>query len=192
MSFPLFTGKIVHFYVDEALNKDYCQKTFQIVAALRDKYPIESVCNPKEDYAYWKNLKERWALDDLVIIEQDIVFTEEQLVELLECEHRDCTYACKLYPATTLLPEPVWSIGENHLPNRIRLYTLEEKPEFCNFSAIGFIKLSLETQKRVMLNTPTHWKFVDLAIFGEIKDLKLHVHYEVEHGHGAENGDGVN
>jgi len=177
--------KILHLYVDKALGWEHCKKTFEIVAELKDEFGIESVyLDENDDYAYWKALMSVWAQDDLLTIEQDLIFTREQLNEILKCKHKDCTFAFKLYPVTTALPYIVWSIGENLLPSQIRLFREEEKPKFCNFTSLGFTKLSLETQVRTPLDlTPWHWKFVDIGTIGKLKDLKVHVHYGVEHAH---------
>jgi len=191
MSVPPFSHKIVHFYVDKALGWEHCKKTFQTVEALKDKYNIESVClDGSNDYAYFNALAQVWGLGNLVTIEEDIIFTEKQLLELLKCKQTDCAFAFKLYPVTTMLDKPVWSIGENLLPQRIRLYTLEERPKFCNFTSLGFTKLSKETQNKINISDllpwtalSPHWKFLDLVTVGRIPDLKVHVHYEVEHGH---------
>ena len=181
---PPFSGKIVHFYVDKAEGWDYCKRTFEIVESLREKYGIESKrLDSGDPNAYWKALKEVWGEGRLVTIEQDIVFTEEQLLELLRCKRWDCTFAYRLYPASTALPFIVWSIGENLLPHRIRLYREDEKVKFCNFSATGFLKLCKKTQLKVPLEKPTHWKTVDMAIMSSLRDPKIHVHYEVEHAH---------
>jgi len=182
LSSPNLSHRIVHFYVDKAFYWAHCQRTFALIESLREDYNIESVrLDGSDDYAYWKALKELWGLADLLLIQQDIVFTEEQLNEILECEHPDCAFAYRLYPITTALPDEVWSVGENRLPERIRLFTIEEKPEFCSFASLGFIKLSKDTQRKVELDAPVTWRFIDLETIGKVKDAKIHVHYEVEH-----------
>jgi len=187
LTVPQFSGLILHFYVDGAQNWERCRKTFEVIESLKEKYGIVSVClDPTDDYAYWKAVQAVWGSDDIVIIEQDIVFKEKHLLELLKCKHKDCAFAFVLYPATTQLAAPYWNLAENYLPDRIRLYSLEEKPKFCQL-AWGFVKLSKETQSRIDLTSSdlVHWKFLDIGTIGRLRDLKIHVHYdpEVEHAH---------
>jgi hypothetical protein len=130
-----------------------------------------------DDYAYWRLLKAHWTgVDDLLVIEQDIEITAEVLPSFDDCEEPWCVYEYKqTYKSSVSM--------------------LKE--------ALGCTRFSAELQRTVPFPRAAQWKFLDLAISGEIKMVTFqktgmvfypgmkgasglmasHVHGEVKHHH---------
>lgn len=66
-----------------------------------------ATCVLSADYEY--ALRKAWGCGrDLIVLEQDLVPTMEQLADIASCDQALCAYAYQIYPVSTALPEPVY------------------------------------------------------------------------------------
>lgn len=149
----------------------------------------------KDVYSYWKILSKYWTKDDILIQEHDVLPTQEQLKEILNCPYKDCVF---LYDTDLKLPEfnrntSAWNYKDLSLDwsngiisNNIMFYNPADIPEFTQGSTFGFIKISKERQLAVPFDKPIEWhRGLDsyTSYISAQKGFKLHIHKFVEHRH---------
>ena len=150
----------------------------------------------KDEYSYWKALSKYWGKDDIIIQEHDILPTEEQLNELINCKYKDCVF---LYDTDLKLPHndrhlSAWSYKDlklnwkkGILADNILFYDSLKPPEFTQGSTFGFIKISKARQLNIPFNDPLKWT-TGLDSYASYLSAQaglplLHVHKYVDHRH---------
>ena len=129
---------------------------------------------------YWRGLAEWWDSDEtLVNLEHDIEATDDQVDELLDCQHSLCSWAYRCHWASTGLPHDVYAHGTGDRYRNTHYLTGGEP--WADWSAIGFLKIG--PGARVGPLAPATWSEVELSIEAAI-DGPVHMHWpEVTHHH---------
>jgi len=164
----------------------------------RDNGFIMKVTDHKDDYSYWKALREVWNKDDLINLEHDVLPTQEQLEELEKCKEDLCTFVYdtdninyKGYNANVNMSS-VWNYSyfdNNRVPDPkqfVKIY--DENIKYSQGSVFGFIKISKKIQNELdeFMNTPIRWfEGIDSVISYQTAKLgyKWHIHRYVTHNH---------
>lgn len=120
-----------------------------------------------DDLMYSKAVRSLWGgPDKLIIQEHDVDFPSDRADELVNCSYPYCTVPYLLYPVTTGLDEPVYSIRNDYFDadgNEVLFSWADKGEEFVNFSALGLVKLGAQ---RKSLSPPplTHWASLDVCV----------------------------
>ena len=160
-------------------------KGYNNMIELRRKLKIQPIETGGNDWGYHRALSSVWGKEDFIMIEHDVVPTEEQIQELIDCSHKDCTFAASIskpLPGTQEEKDRMSFYGTLNLWNlwdtidgRGQQYRKNQQPEFAK--GIMMCKISLETQKKIgNLKPVPYWEVYSLFPL-------MHVHYEVEHDH---------
>jgi len=193
---------ILHPYTELATRgEERYRKTWQLITFLsvfsKERVKVESRLTTKyDDEAYYKVLKSVWAKDDLLIIEEDKIASIDQVTDIINCPKPCCTGFYKIYFTDTTkgnLPSYVWSVGDLSyvwsVGNMNTPATQEPYPkqEYYHFAGTGFLKISLELQKKTNLDLITHRRYqdgLDMQLFKIMSPIDVHLHSpEVEHRH---------
>lgn len=149
----------------------------------------------KDEYSYWKILSKYWGKDDILIQEHDVLPTEEQLNEIINCKYKDCVF---LYDTDLHLPNfnnktSAWNYRDlslnwqqGILADNIEFYNPKNPMEFTQGATFGFIKISKEKQLAIDFSQPIEWhRGLDsyTSYVSAQKGFKMHVHKYVEHRH---------
>lgn len=138
-------------------------------------YTVEPVV---KDDDYWLTLMSYWNRDDLLIVEQDIMPTADHIEGLLSCPYDACTVPYYLAEDRLSIFR---FIGRENAPQNAH-YRPEDRPDFCEGSSIGLVKLTRHAQSHVRLHAQPylrHWSMNDFWISRELWNAKIpwHVHY---------------
>lgn len=189
---------ILHVYTDKRVEEQ--QETKRFVSELSTLgYRTHSVLATGESH-YWKALRSFWLDDDLIVIEQDIVSTEQVIRELIRCHFDACT--------VPYCVDGHWSIGESlyGIDNAVgptgptnlgELQTVATKwyhrpfPKLAPVSSFGLVKISRRLQFEVSLDDypvpGRHWSLIDSwfsAVLTKRIGLEWHVHDHIaRHNH---------
>lgn len=119
-----------------------------------------------DDLMYSKAVRSLWGgPDKLIIQEHDVDFPSDRAEELVNCSYPYCTIPYLLYPVTTGLDEPVYSIRNDYFDangNEVFSWATQKK-KFANFSALGLVKLGAQ-RKSIMPPPLTHWASLDVCV----------------------------
>ena len=157
---------------------------------------IDSVLATEPDH-YWQHMKRIWGEGDLIIIEQDIVPTQDHLTKLAQCGFPACTvpYMVNGHWSTG---RSVYERSDAYGPTgRINLgelqpvYTEWYTDKLVPVSGLGLVKISKELQDKLPIeNYPIpnhHWSYLDTwisAYMNVMLGLEWHTHYPtVTHNH---------
>lgn len=197
--------RILHPYTPN-YRMDAQQHTFQaldVISSDFDSLPVSKLTinhckTPNKIDAYEQVIIQNWGLDDLIICEQDIVPTTQDIKSLIECSCSVCVAAHYLYPC---------SIGGNHPViahrkwNGQKIEWLTEGERFADIVALGLIKIDKEVQQATNINLLQRglWDSIDIRLsdllrqaMARMADVRnpnqlytpFHVHYPiVEHRH---------
>lgn len=181
---------ILHTYTD--LRLDDQKETRVQIGFIGDYYGTkvisEKMIAPDD---YWSFLLRHWGKEDIIIIEQDVVPSVGKIARIRDCHYKVCTYP-------HILAAGQWSVfdiepqtGRFDTFNLAYFWTMY--PRFADGSSLGFIKISLDTQKRIPLwEYPVakyEWWYLDSFISWHLKRLhqRVHVHAsEVKHNRTVE------
>lgn len=124
---------------------------------------------------YWRGLAAVWDhAGSLINIEHDMEVTDAHIAELEECPHPLCTFAYASHWVTTHQRTDVYShrIGDRYITEGV---------EWCEKSAIGLCKLTLEQRSTPL--APRPWSHVEESIEAVVTP-PWHVHWPpVTHHH---------
>ena len=198
---------ILHPYTPEARPKDQIE-TQEFLAKWRKDYSQYPVIDREvHTFEYELLINELWRKrEDFIIVEHDIVPTQEQLLEIINCPEPLCAAWYWCYPASTKAKEPMPSIRNikrveyvSDYPNVLewRPIDSENLPKTCDVYPLGLTKFTAEVMQKVAVkdffddkNTnPEYWRVYDtrLGIATYHAGFKCHIHKEVKHNHrGAE------
>lgn len=171
---------IIFWFTEDAVLK--YRDRFEFMEKLRLRYPIHyEITTVNSDYSPSDVLRRYWGKGlDIILIDQDMEFTEEQLRSLIACEEKRCIYY--YHPRGA-------SDGYVTLWNeKGRFYTEDEasKMQLAERTASGFMKISASEQARDMkrFTVRTKWnggEGIDNAIMSNLNYPKWHVHGKVGH-----------
>jgi len=176
---------ILHTYTNE--RKDEQQETLEQISELKRLANVESqFCNDTDDY--WAFLLRNWGKEDLIIIEQDVVATPLQVIELAQCSRFVCAYPYRLRAGQL----SVWNMDDELRHGNFREYLPSYyeavAPEFASGTSLGFTKISYLAQLLIPLwEYPVDkykWWYLDSFISWYLhkKLQSVHVHRpEVKH-----------
>jgi hypothetical protein len=188
-------ANIVFWYVDYA-RKRY-PATFQLIDSLKDKYNIhlEEIQKDEVRGAY-RVLKKYWNKgEDIMLIDQDMLPTENDLVDILKCEE---PYGCQGYFS---LPFDVQYSNSGDYPEPVVRYRMDDLDKGMykksEFWGTGFTKIRKEIQLGDFEITDfklyTKWNIcADIMIYDYLyKTLgfhpAFHIHGKIKHLHTPDN-----
>ena len=177
---------ILHAYNPDVRPEDQVE-TQEFISGLMN-HTIYSFRVGKDD-RYEQAFRYMWEKHEpFIIIEQDIVPTQQDIDNLASCPHPLCASNYKLYPASTGLPDPV-------LAHRIAVYNNVQKTillqtrwvnytdQFCDLFGFGLTKITPDTDKYPIKFD--RWNDLDSRISKYFwhKLKRCHIHNEVRHNH---------
>ena len=179
------TAFIVHPYSDaRPADRQWCSDQLALFTTqLPDVEQYHAYCVGSTDYA--TALRVYWELSGhMVIVEHDIVPTEEQVRELIDCPHPLCTIPYWLWPESTGL---TYALCSAFLVTEHGKVCVPDGEAYADFSALGLVKLSAEFRASVGKPSIVQWNNVDIEInrLVSLGHYRWHIHRPmVEHYHG--------
>ena len=176
------TAYIVHPYSDaRPADRQWCSDQLALfIQQLPDVEQYYAYCVGSTDYA--TALRVYWELSGhMLIVEHDIVPTEEQIRELIDCPHPLCTVPYWLWPKSTGLIDAIQSVRTDGN------FDVPPDQKFADFSSLGLVKLSAEFRASVGKPSIVQWNNVDIEInrLVSLGHYRWHIHRPmVEHYHG--------
>ena len=185
---------LLYAYSDKRLEDQ--KETRRFIQLLKETHPEIKIYEAKgiNDYDYEEMLIKMIELnDDFMIIEQDIVPTLEQFLEIANSPEPICSAKYYLYPKSTLLKEPVLASRSYISPDpHSNFYTTgtykwsninDSYSDLMSFGLCKFKKESIpyiENFKRIKF-----WRDLDNRISNELLKYKqkIHLHSVVKHNH---------
>jgi len=136
-------------------------------------YPCKLDTDYDKGFNYMLSLNETF-----LIIEQDIVPTYEQLIEMIECKEPICVANYKLYPTSTALKTPV-------LAHRNNMKFISPSDTTAELYGLGLVKFSKSVLPLLKDHESGTWNTLDTRIsqLTNSKGYKAHIHSEVPHNH---------
>lgn len=137
-----------------------------------------------DDYDYWRGWARYWGSDlTLIGIEHDMEVTDQQVDELLACEHHLCSWAYECHHASTgignVIAAGTGARSKHDMPPDA--YYLHGGEEFAAWSAIGFVKI--ERAARIGPLMPAPWQELELSIEDAVES-PWHLHWPlIPHHH---------
>jgi hypothetical protein len=140
-------------------------ETWEALKAIRQKYHVVDRALEGSD-GYDNFLLEYWGRDDLIIVEQDVVPTLEQVNSLVECSEPWCAYKYQFHYII--------------LPNKPKL-----QPYYIA-TGFGFTKIALKIQALIpssLWYRKGDWRDLDSRVVDQIirAGFTQHFHGEVKH-----------
>ena len=187
---------ILFWFTPEA--KETNRDTFEFIKALQaDGYPdiVMEETATEDPYSCYVVLQKYWGRDDLVIIDQDMMFSRADLDRIIMCREKMCTapYVAAQY-SQYVKGEEALTIGYYDKNGIVHLYTRNLMiPRMVEFCGTGLTKIAKELQcaplEPFTTSTPKHLgDGIDKSIFKNLNKDKqqkqlVHVHPEVTHNH---------
>lgn len=180
--------KVLHTYTMTRLEDEKATHDYAIEARLAG-FSVESVWVPTGDkYAYWRLVRERWAKDDLVFLEQDIVPSSlDDLKRFETCPEQVCAQAYLIMGRSDAMLLPPRLVHRNVE----RWGEADTSPpvgtEWTDVFALGFTRIRKEAQLQAgFLKWPSLWYQFDTELSDRFyaKGIRAHIHYPLaEHRH---------
>lgn len=200
--------KILYWHTEDAYER-YKDARLQVEALKPLGYDIDiRLTEMYDEYSCWKVLNDYWGKEDLFIIDQDIMFTREQLDSIITCKEPLCAcyYGGPLFngPTARYCAGSFWHEAgwDEHVclfrdnANRTNELDIADIRKglitHVDWMSNGFCKISKAIQTKPMdkfdVNSPKGiGKGIDLAISENLRravpGIKFHVHGEVKHLH---------
>lgn len=141
------------------------------------------------DTDYENGLKSLWSSDrDIIVAEPDLVFSETDILALVECPFIACAYAYKLHPESTGLNHPVYA-HRWKLKNPEAWPTtnwISENEPYADLVGLGLTKLSRFLRREITKWEEGTWHTLDSRLSEAVNaiGMKFHIHWpELEHKH---------
>ena len=149
-------------------------------------------CGYPHDYE--DSLFALWSANtDIIVIEHDIVATDEHIEELVECLAPLCAFAYKVYPISSGRQEAFYPHA-NRDKTGTKYTFVKEGEHWADHAALGLTKFSQHIRHVVERPNLLHdewsdWRNLDTRLSQAFNDqgLGFHIHWpEVEHLHKGE------
>ena len=180
---------VMHAHI-ENVEQTYAE-TYRCVANLKlahPEYTYVDETTPKFDrWSYWYAINKYWGKDDLMLIDQDVIFDVSQFEQLRNCNHGWC---CFYYMRSSQYNEKFVSAWDPAVPSS---YTKATVPEFVAYASNGFMLISKRLQTTPLMKFTVRTPIVE-AKLGEgadnsiIKNIRItnpqlliHLHGQIQH-----------
>jgi hypothetical protein len=173
---------ILHTYTNERVDEQ--QETLAQISELKRLANVQSqFCNNTDDY--WALLLRYWGKEDIITIEQDVVATPLQVLQLAQCPRFACAFPYRLRAGQL----SVWDMENDLKHGKFREYIPAfyevVSPIFSDGTSLGFTKITTVAQKLVPLweydVDKYKWWYLDSFI-----SWHLHKHSQQVHVHRPE------